>query len=148
MSTFSSINAGFDHNPFARGIIDPRKQHSKDTGPLRAANTDPLAQSTKATGGQGGDVESAESTARGAAEGLVATTFIEPILKQIRESNTAPPPFGPSRAEKQFSSLLDSKLSDEIVHAANFPLVERITSELLKNMPQDPSQASTIDTQG
>lgn len=85
-----------------------------------------------------------------AAEGLVATTFIEPILKQVRESNDAPPPFGPSNAEKQFSALLDTKLSDEIVHAANFPLVERITQQLLQNMPaleaadQPPKQS--IDT--
>tara|TARA_R110002072_G_scaffold42064_12_gene118205 strand:- start:160775 stop:161275 length:501 start_codon:yes stop_codon:yes gene_type:complete len=85
-----------------------------------------------------------------AAEGLVATTFIEPILKQVRESNDAPPPFGPSNAEKQFSALLDTKLSDEIVHAANFPLVERITQQLLKNMPAleaaDQTPKQSIDT--
>ena len=89
----------------------------------------------------------AQAQSRKAAEGLVSATFIEPILKQIRESNTAPPPFGPSRAEKQFASLLDTKLSDEIVRAANFPLVERITNQLLKNMPQ-PQPEQSIDIQG
>lgn len=88
--------------------------------------------------------------AAAAAEGLISATFIEPILKQVRESNDTPPPFGPSNAEKQFSALLDTKLSDEIVHAANFPLVERITQQLLENMPAieavDQTPKKSIDT--
>lgn len=82
--------------------------------------------------------------ARKAAEGLVSATFIEPILKQMRESNDAPPPFGPSRAEKQFGALLDTRLADDIVHAANFPLVQKIADRLNPNPPQAPL-ASRID---
>jgi len=148
MSTFSSINSGLPVNPYTRPIVDPRKQPSKDVSPLQAANTEALRQSSKFTNGNTNDIDSSSAQARTAAEGLVSTTFIEPILKQVRESNTAPPPFGPSNAEKQFSSLLDTKLADEIVHAANFPLVDRIMSQLLKNMPQVQNEAPIIDTQG
>jgi Rod binding domain-containing protein len=126
-----------------RPPVDPRKQASKHTDPLRAASTTGLSQATKP-----GAEESQSSQARTAAEGLVSTTFIEPILKQVRESNTAPPPFGPSNAEKQFSSLLDTKLADEIVHAANFPLVERITQQLLRNMPGIDAPKETLDIKG
>jgi Rod binding domain-containing protein len=148
MSTFSSINSSFSPNPFTRPIADPRKQPSKDVSPLQAANPEALRQSTKYTNGSTNDITSETAQARTAAEGLVSTTFIEPILKQVRESNTAPPPFGPSRAEKQFSSLLDTKLADEIVHAANFPLVDRIASQLLRNMPQVQNEVPIIDIQG
>jgi len=107
-------------------LNDPRKVN-KHTDPLRAANPGPLSQADKTK-------EGAEQ-ARQAAEGLVSTSFVEPILKQARESNHAPPPFGPSRTEKQFGALLDTRLSDELVRAANFPLVERITAQLQRNMP-------------
>ncbi|MBL4697994.1 MAG: rod-binding protein, partial [Phycisphaerales bacterium] len=72
-----------------------------------------------------------------------STTFIEPILKQMRESNNTPPPFGPGKAEKQFATLLDTQLADKIVHAANFPLVQRITNDILRNMPADPAAPQT-----
>ncbi len=88
-----------------------------------------------------------DDDARKAAEGLVSTTFIEPILKQVRESNDAPPPFGPGKGEKQFGAILDTKLADQIVHAANFPLVERIAAQLMRNMPGgEPTQQ--VDVKG
>lgn len=74
-----------------------------------------------------------DDDARKAAQGLVSTTFIEPILKQARESNDAPPPFGPSRVEKQFGALLDTSLAEEIVQASDFPLVDRIAADLSKH---------------
>ncbi len=71
--------------------------------------------------------------ARQAAEKLVATTLVEPILKQLRETNNAAPPFGPTKAEKQFGSFLDASLSQQIVSSAQFPLVKRIQQDLIKH---------------
>lgn len=82
--------------------------------------------------------------ARQAAEGLVATSFIKPILTQARESNNAPPPFGPTQAEKQFQSLLDNRLADDLVHAAQFPIVERLVKQFTANLEQ-PTQNQQVD---
>lgn len=82
--------------------------------------------------------------ARRAAEGLVATSFIKPILTQARESNTAPPPFGPTQAEKQFQSLLDNRLADEIVHSAQFPIVDRMVQRFTGHL-ESTDQSKLID---
>lgn len=82
--------------------------------------------------------------ARQAAEGLVATSFIKPILAQTRESNNAPPPFGPTQAEKQFQSLLDNRLADELVHAAQFPIVDRMVKQFTAHLEQ-PQQTQRVD---
>lgn len=70
--------------------------------------------------------------ARTAAEQLVALTFVRPILEEMRRSNNAAPPFGPSSGEKQFRSFLDAKLADEITRSARFPLVDRIARDLAR----------------
>jgi len=147
MSSFSSIPNNSPLDALTRPVINPRKPLPKYTDPLRGAATGPLSLPTKPTNN---GTEPAEARAQRAAEGLVSTTFIEPILKQMRESNTAPPPFGPGQGEKQFSSLLDTKLADGIVHAANFPLVKRIAEEMLRNMPtQRPATPQqTLDIKG
>jgi len=77
---------------------------------------------------------SEHAKAREAAEKLIATTLVEPILKQLRETNNAAPPFGTTPAEKQFGSLLDHRLSQDIVKSANFPIVDRVARDLLRNL--------------
>ncbi len=132
--------------PSSRPAVDTGKQPPKNTNPLSTPNLNPLSIATKPSGSD--EPESATLRARQAAEGLVSATFIEPILKQVRESNDTPPPFGPSNAEKQFASLLDTKLADEIVRAANFPLVKRITAQLLRNMPEVQVNENPLDIKG
>ena len=73
-----------------------------------------------------------EVDAREAAERLVSTAFIQPVLASLREMNNAAPPFAPSQGEKQFAPLLDAQLADRFVAAQNFPLVDRIAQQLLK----------------
>lgn len=68
--------------------------------------------------------------ARAAAEEFVAVSLVEPILRELRESSDAAPPFAPTRGEKQFRALLDAQLSREIARASRFPLVERLASDL------------------
>lgn len=64
---------------------------------------------------------------RDAAEQLVSTAFIAPVLRQIRESSEAAPPFQPTPAEKQFGSMLDAQTAQAIVQASDLPIVERLT---------------------
>lgn len=76
------------------------------------------------------------SEARTTAQQLVATTFIVPILRQMRESSHAPAPWGPTTAEKNFGPMLDAKIADQIVSASDMPIVERITNTILRNTGQ------------
>jgi Rod binding domain-containing protein len=78
-----------------------------------------------------------EQRAREAAEQLVTQSFILPLLKQMRETDHTAPPFAPSQAEKQFRALGDAGLAQQIVHAARFPLVDRLARDLLKRGGQD-----------
>jgi len=147
MSSISNTGTNSTYDLITRQALDAHKLPPKyASDPLTQANPSPLSIATKPVGeGE----ESAQSRAQTAAEGLVSTTFVEPILKQLRESNNTPPPFGPGKAEKQFSAMLDTKLSDEIVHASNFPLVKRIAAQLLENnMPAQHPTPPAIDTQG
>ncbi|MCA9302867.1 MAG: hypothetical protein KC996_01960 [Phycisphaerales bacterium] len=82
---------------------------------------------------QGKSVEAQELRASEAAQKLVANTLVEPILRQLRETNNAAAPFGPTDAEKQFGPILDAQIADKIVNAADFPLVTRIKQDLMKN---------------
>jgi len=78
------------------------------------------------------DVEkTVEEQARAGAEQFVAIAMIQPLLKQWRESNAAAPPFAPSQGEKQFQSLFDGQIAQQIARASRFPLVERVAEQLL-----------------
>lgn len=79
-----------------------------------------------------------EAEARDAAEQLVAITFVQPILQQLRDSNDAAPPFAPTQGERQFRALLDAELAREIASAAQFPLVDRLARDLLR-LPPEPA---------
>lgn len=73
-----------------------------------------------------------DEQARHIAEQLVSISFIQPMLKQLRATNNAAPPFAPTQAEKQFRALTDADLANQIVHAKQFPLVDRLSHDLLK----------------
>lgn len=73
---------------------------------------------------QGG---TSEADVREAAEDLVANAFIAPVLRQIRETSDAAPPFQPTPAEKQFGQMLDAETARQIVRKSRLPLVDRLT---------------------
>jgi len=75
-----------------------------------------------------GDAQSA----RDAAADFVAAAFIEPLLKHLRENSVAAPPFAPGPGEKQFRGIADAQIARRVARAANFPLVDRIASDLLR----------------
>ena len=146
MSSISNTQSNRALDMLSRQLNDVQRPLPKDKHTISTASTHGVSVNPNANTPE--SIQTPQEKARMAAEGLVSTTFIEPILKQMRESNNTPPPFGPSRAEKQFASLLDTKLSDEIVKASNFPLIQRITDELLRNMPVAKAPEQQLDTQG
>lgn len=75
--------------------------------------------------------ESVEDVARRSAEQFVSMALVQPLLKQMRESNHAAPPFAPSQGEKQFQSLMDAEVAQRMVRAAHFPLVDRLARDML-----------------
>lgn len=92
-----------------------------------------LGDMRNATRFSAGEKKTSEERARDAAEKLVATTLIEPILKEVRANNRAAAPFAPTQAEKQFGSLLDHRLANDIASATNFPIVDRLAQDLLRS---------------
>jgi len=102
-------------------------RHLGPTG-LFAPSADP-AEFGLAPAPRGGAPDRAEQT-RTAASQLVASTFIKPILKQAREMNDAPAPFGPTQAEKQFGAMLDNKIADDIARSMDLAITARIARNL------------------
>ncbi len=66
------------------------------------------------------------SSPRETAERFVSMALVEPVLAQLRETSRAAAPFGPSRHERQFASMLDAAVSREIVRSSGWGLVDRI----------------------
>lgn len=80
--------------------------------------------------------------ARDVAEQYVSIALVQPLLKQLRETSNAAPPFAPTQAEKQFRALTDADLAQRIVQAKQFPLVDRLARDLLKRGGELPSELS------
>lgn len=75
--------------------------------------------------------ETPEQLAHRTAESFVAMTFVQPLLKELRSSNHTAAPFAPTEGEKQFQGLMDAQLAQRIVSTAQFPLVDKIASDIL-----------------
>ena len=84
-----------------------------------------------------------EDTAQKAAREFVAMALVQPLLKQMRETNHAAAPFAPTGAEKQFQSMLDAHAAQQIVRARQFSLVDSVARKLLdaQHRTQDASQS-------
>lgn len=80
----------------------------------------------------GAETKTPEQKAREAAEQLVATALVQPVLKQLRDTNNAAEPFKPNSAEKSFGQMMDAELSQRIVGARGWALVDRVADMLLK----------------
>ncbi|MFM9996797.1 MAG: hypothetical protein ACKVU4_13470 [Phycisphaerales bacterium] len=81
--------------------------------------------------GQSANTMTPQAKAREAAMQLVAVALVQPILKELRDTNSAAPPFAPTQGEQQFRALMDAELAQRVVQAARFPLVDRLAQELL-----------------
>ena len=65
-----------------------------------------------------------------AAEQLVATALVQPILASLTKSTFREGPFAPGPIEERFTPLLHRHLSDRIVASSNFGLVQALTDQL------------------
>lgn len=92
--------------------------------------------------GPGLDGRSVEERARSGAEQLVAVALVQPLLKQLRDSSQAAPPFAPTSAEKQLRALQDAEVARQVVHAGRFPLVERLAQRMLLKAGGAPSETA------
>jgi Rod binding domain-containing protein len=110
VSASRALTRGFD--AVLRELQGEGSNHRSETG------------ATKATGEAEGDraVEAARS--------FVSTALVEPILKQLRETNEAWGPFKPGKHEAQFRSMLDARIAERVVSASEWPLVERLARDL------------------
>lgn len=93
------------------------------------------------------------SKARTAAQEFVAMALIQPVLKQLRQSNQAAAPFAPGAHEKTFGAMLDSEIAKRIVQAKQFPLVDAVAESLTKRrgeieLARDVLEAPGIDVAG
>jgi len=79
-----------------------------------------------------GEPAAGESAAGGrsdrgkAARDLVSIALVQPILKQLRQSNNAAAPFAPGPMEKQFGTFLDAQYANSLVKSGNFGLVSAV----------------------
>lgn len=90
--------------------------------------------------------KSDQQRAREAAEDFVAVAFVQPVLKQLRESDRSAAPFNQGPAEKQFRSMMDAAMAKQMVRASNFPLVERVAEQTLKSARERGGIAAALPT--
>jgi len=81
--------------------------------------------------GPGAVEQTPKERATDAARQLVSIALIQPMLAQLRETSKAAHPFAPTSAERQFRAMSDAHLAQDIVKAANFPLVDVLARRML-----------------
>jgi hypothetical protein len=74
--------------------------------------------------------------ARAAAEKMVSSLFVQPLLDMALKSD-AEGPFAPSQGEKTFRPLLNQRLADEIVHKSDMSLVNAIVDRMVADREPD-----------
>jgi hypothetical protein len=69
---------------------------------------------------------------RKAAQDFVSIAFVQPVLKQLRESSQAAAPFAATSAQKSFQQMLDGVLARKITQGTNWPLVDAVEQRMLR----------------
>jgi len=118
-------------SPLLRESAMPMQRHGETFGDASESRNASFAsilaaQGTPTLREPSDDAHARKAEARKAANELVASTFIVPMLSKLRETSLAEGPFAPGTAEKRFGPMLDEKLADRIVEASNFDIVEAI----------------------
>ena len=90
------------------------------------------------------DEASADDPARKAAQDLVATTFLAPLLSMVREDPFKSDLFHGGAGEELFGARLDEVIGDRITRAANFPIVDAVYRQLTQHR----ASAQAVDTHG
>jgi len=74
---------------------------------------------------------------RTAAQQLVASTLVMPMLAQMQDDPFRSDLFHGGSAEDMFNSQLNIELADRIVAKANFPIVDQIYQSTIRNAQQN-----------
>lgn len=101
--------------------------------PSRSAGEEVSATFASVLARQGGknDAAAQEAEVRKGAEELVSAVLVQPILKQLHETNHAAAPFAPTSAEKQFQSMMDGRIALDFTRRSRFPLVDSVTKSVM-----------------
>lgn len=82
-----------------------------------------------------------------AARRLVASTFVEPIVRDARENSASTGRFAPGVAEQRFGHLMDRALADSIVSKPGFAgvasLERRLLDRLERQLAITPAEAAS-----
>ncbi|MCC7191697.1 MAG: hypothetical protein IT444_02850 [Phycisphaeraceae bacterium] len=92
--------------------------------------------------------QSVEETARQAAQQLVATTLVQPMLAQMNNDPFKTPMFHGGQAEETFNQQLQTILGDRITAGANFPIVRTVYKQLMQHVKPQPAQQAGINING
>ncbi len=104
-------------------------KHAASLGQIGRGNAEAFAGKLReAVSGGSGE----KDRAREAAEQLVATTLVSPLLAELRTQPLDAKLFHGGFAEDAFRQQLDTALADEIVKSSRFPLVDRIQAQITR----------------
>lgn len=92
--------------------------------------------------------ERLEREARAAAEQLVASAFVLPMLQSIREDPFRVGLLDGGSAEELFGQQLDTLMADRIVKGAKLPLVDSIYQSIVNQGQPKTTHQPGIDTHG
>lgn len=90
--------------------------------------------------------QTVETTARQAAQQLVATTLVQPMLTQMNNDPFKTPMFHGGHGEEMFNQQLQTILGDRITAGANFPIVQTVYKQLMQRVK--PEAASGVPGAG
>lgn len=109
--------------------------NSRMLGPLQSGGGERLAEvfAGRLREAGGGD------KAREAAEKLVASALVAPLLGELRDQPLDTKLFHGGFAEDAFRGQMDTLLADEIVKSSRFPIVDRIYRDITRQAAAKPS---------
>lgn len=114
-------------------------------GRLASAGMSFAEKLSRAAVGESGKLNATRCEARQAAEQLVATTLVQPLLQQMRNDPFKSDLMHGGFAEDAFGAQLDTQLADRIVRRANWPIVQRLVDTVMQRL--QPVAAPRLEVQ-
>ncbi len=90
-----------------------------------------------------------EQQVRQAAQQLVSSTFLKPLLEQMRKDPLGSDLFHGGAGEDLFRSQLDTILADRITSRSELPMVEALYERLMRAIQgKEPNVGQSVDRHG
>jgi Rod binding domain-containing protein len=89
--------------------------------------------------------DQAAAQARTAAEQLVSIALVQPMLKRVRESNNAAPPFGPTKGSKTFGTMLDAAYAAEMTSSTRWGLIDSVAQRMMARLNPGAQSAQRME---